>query len=111
MNLYSLATLCFLVLTIVWAGAIIVMWATRPVANPMLFIRALAAVAVVVICALAGVTTFNQVHEDTPTSRIIFAALGIFAAAVAANQTYRLFNERKFDFRDPAMKRRRGPRR
>ena len=107
MEVYSLATLSFLVLTLIWAGAIIILWATRPIAHPLLFIQALAAVGVVIICALAGMSTFNQASDNTWLWRAVFAACGIVAAIIAARQTYRLMHERHFDLRGPANQGRR----
>lgn len=100
--MYSLATMTFLVLTLIWAAAIIILWATRPIAHPSLFIQALAAVGVVIVCALAGMSTFNQADENTWLWRAVFAACGVVAAVIAARQTYRLMNERDFDLGGPA---------
>lgn len=107
MDVYSLATLSFLVLTLLWAAAIIVIWATRPVAHPMLFIQALAGVGVVIVCALAGMSTFNQASEYTWLWRAVFAACGVVAAIIAARQTYRLMSERDFDLSRSRRRRKR----
>ncbi len=106
MDMYSVAILIFLVFSVLWAVTIIFLWATRPIASVSLFVRALAYVGVVIVCALAGMSTASEAGGNIPAWRIVFAGGGLLAAAAAAHQTYRLMTERKFDFRDPGA---RGP--
>ena len=65
----------------------------------------------VLVCALAGMSTFNQMGENTWLWRAVFAACGVVAAIIAARQTYRLMNERDFDLKGPANQGRRKRRR
>ena len=111
MNPYFLATFIFLLLMVIWAGALIFLWATRPVASPMLFLRAFACVGAVIVCALAGLSTLNEANADTPMWRVVWGIAGLTAAGVAAHQTQALLKSRDYDLRGPATSKRRGRKR
>lgn len=93
MDAISLVTGAIALLLFVWVGAIFMMWAFRPFASPMLFVRALACVGVAIVCVLAGMTPLNG-EVPFHVSQIVYLIAGIGAVAVGAHQSYKLFRER-----------------
>lgn len=96
MDVYSLVTGAIALALLFWAGAIVFVWAVRPVAKPALFIRALACVGIAIVCLLAGMSTLNE-GSNFRLSQIVYVIVGVFGLAGASHQSYRLFTERQMD--------------
>ena len=98
MDVYTITAGATTVILLLWSLALILAWALRPVASPTLFLRALACVGIVIVCVLAGMSSFLEANDNI-ASRVVFAVVGLGGLVGAVHQSYRLFTERDIDLR------------